>query len=68
MNIMLKNQNRVKKLLVAFPMLFLLHAFCYAQDCESTLEIQLKNLEGGYYSGQKISLVSETDGTVASTL
>ena len=66
MNIMLKNQNRVKKLLVAFPMLFLLHAFCYAQDCESTLEIQLKNLEGGYYSGQKISLVSETDGTTYS--
>ncbi|MFZ4548373.1 MAG: hypothetical protein ACOYN4_13090 [Bacteroidales bacterium] len=36
---------------------------CYGQDCESTFELQLINIKGGYFKGQKVTLTSKADGT-----
>ncbi|MFZ6009590.1 MAG: hypothetical protein ACOYXT_04520, partial [Bacteroidota bacterium] len=37
-----------------------------AQHGQSTVVIQLENNKGGYYAGQKVSLISKVDGKIYS--
>jgi hypothetical protein len=34
----------------------------YGQGCESIIELQLKNIDGGVFANQKVTLTSKTDG------
>lgn len=36
--------------------------YCAAQGCETTLVIKLKNMKGGVYGGQKVTITARADG------
>lgn len=36
----------------------------HGQDCESTIEIKLRNVDGGSFPGQKVILTSKVDGKI----
>jgi hypothetical protein len=57
--------NEIKtNLLILAAFYFLLQInTCSSQECESTFELQLININGGYFKGQKVTLTSKADGT-----
>ena len=50
-----------KKLLLIFS-LHLLALHCAAQGCETKLIIKLKNMNGGVFGGQKVTITARADG------
>lgn len=58
------------EILSRFRLLLIVTYSCFAvltarsQDCTSTIAIKLNNIDGGFYVGQKVSLISKTDGSI----
>jgi hypothetical protein len=62
----MKNPNKFRhyKLSLWFYFLTLLYnSATFGQVCESTIEFQLKNIDGGIFVNQKVTLTSRLDGT-----
>ena len=52
-----------KVLLLISLLIFFLNSESISQECESTIEIQLKNIDGGVFANQKVTLSTKLDGT-----
>lgn len=63
-------KTRTNRFLQTFAMLTGMFVFCihngFAQDCTSSIIYTLKNVSGGFFAGQTVTLTSKNDGKIYS--
>ena len=64
MKIQFKYPCRNTFVLISFIIVFLNPFTSVCQECSYSVELQLKNINGGFFPGQEITLTNKTDGTI----